>query len=395
MRELTSVVVVGGGAAGVSAVEALRREGYTGRLTLVGDEPVLPYDRPPLSKQVLTGQWDVERTWLRAAEHYRDLDVALVQARVVALDPVGRRLSLDVGTELPFDGAVLAPGMRVRRLPDGHHLTGVHVLRDCWDAQRLRTAFLGGGRVVVIGAGFLGLEVASSARALGLAVAVVDPAPQPMLRQLGPRLGAAAADLHRANGVGLHLGTGVAELRGAGGRVAAVALTDGTVLPADCVLVAIGATPAVDWLADSGLPLGDGIECDEYCRAAPGIHAAGDAASWFNPRYGRRMRLEHRTNAAEQGAAAAYNLLHGPVKPFAPLPYFWTDQAGVKIQAYGLLCEGSDVSVEFGSPDEGRFVAAYRTGGRLTGVVGWNAPAQLLPYRKELLHQEPVPAGGA
>ncbi|NUP31373.1 MAG: FAD-dependent oxidoreductase, partial [Streptomycetaceae bacterium] len=184
MRELTSVVVVGGGAAGVSAVEALRREGYTGRLTLVGDEPVLPYDRPPLSKQVLTGQWDVERTWLRAAEHYRDLDVALVQARVVALDPVGRRLSLDVGTELPFDGAVLAPGMRVRRLPDGHHLTGVHVLRDCWDAQRLRTAFLGGGRVVVIGAGFLGLEVASSARALGLAVAVVDPAPQPMLRQL-------------------------------------------------------------------------------------------------------------------------------------------------------------------------------------------------------------------
>lgn len=393
MHELRNVVVVGGGAAGVSAVEALRREGYSGTLALVGEEMALPYDRPPLSKQVLTGEWEVERTWLRTAGHYRDLGVTLVRDRAVALDPGSRVVRLDSGGQLPFDGLVVATGVRPRRLPDGHQLTGVHVLRDRWDAQRLRTAFLGGGRVVVVGAGFLGMEVAASARAHGLDVTVVDPEAQPMRRQLGPAIGAAVAELHRANGVVLRLGAGVDRLRDEDGRVTAVVLADSTELPADCVLVAIGSVPAVDWLRTSGLALGDGVECDEYCRAAPGIHAAGDVASWVNPRYGRRMRLEHRTNAAEQGAAAAYNLLHGPVKAYAPLPYFWTDQFGVKVQAHGVLPEDSDVTVEFGSVAEGRFVATYRTNGRLSGAVAWNAPGQMLPYRRELLGQEPATAG--
>ncbi|NUU21570.1 MAG: FAD-dependent oxidoreductase, partial [Streptomycetaceae bacterium] len=193
-------------------------------------------------------------------------------------------------------------------------------------------------------------------------------------------------------GVDVRLGVGGAGLRADGDRVSGVELADGSVVDAECVLVAIGAAPAVDWLDGSGLALGDGIECDAFCRAAPGVYAAGDVASWPNPRYGRRMRLEHRTNASEQGAAAAYNLLHGDTRPFAPLPYFWTDQYDVKIQAHGVLAADADVRIEKGAVEDGRFVAVYRTGDRITGVLGWNAPALVLPYRREML-AEPLAAG--
>jgi 3-phenylpropionate/trans-cinnamate dioxygenase ferredoxin reductase subunit len=196
------------------------------------------------------------------------------------------------------------------------------------------------------------------------------------------------AALHRDHGVHLRLGTGVRELAAGGGRVTAVVLSDGTVLPADCVLVAIGAVPETGWLRPSGLPLGDGIECDEYCRAAPGIYAAGDVACWHNPRYQRRMRVEHRMNATEQGTAAAYNLLHGDAKPFSPLPYFWTDQYQVKIQAHGIFPDGCEVTVEEGTFGDSRFVALYRLGGQPVGVLGWNAPARILPYRTLLLSQD-------
>ncbi|WP_345679101.1 NAD(P)/FAD-dependent oxidoreductase [Yinghuangia aomiensis] len=388
MDGLRHIVVVGGGPAGVTAVETLRREGHAGPIVLVTGEPGLPYDRPPLSKQVLTGAWESDRIRLRAAAHYRDLGVTMAHARATALDRDRRRLRLDDGGDLAYDGLIIATGVRPRQLPGNRLLKGVHVLRDLGHADRLRTDLLEGGRLVVVGAGFLGMEVAASARGLGLDVTVVDPAPLPMLRQLGGTVAEAVARLHRAHGIGLRLGVGVRELRDDGRQVTAVALSDGTVVPADCVLVAIGASPAVDWLRSSGLPLGDGIECDEYCRTAPRIHAAGDAASWVNPRYGRRMRLEHRTNAGEQGAAAAFNLLHGPVRPYAPLPYFWTDQFGIKVQACGVLAEDSDVAIEFGAVEQDRFVAAYRSAGRLTGVVTWNAPAQMVAYRAELLGQD-------
>ncbi|MBA9005373.1 NADPH-dependent 2,4-dienoyl-CoA reductase/sulfur reductase-like enzyme [Actinomadura cellulosilytica] len=275
--------------------------------------------------------------------------------------------------------------MRPRLLPGGHHLDGVHVLRGHTDVVRLRAAFETGRRVVIVGAGFLGMEVAASARRLGLDVTVVDPLAQPMMRQLGPEIGAAIADLHRAHGVDLRTGVGVREIRGEDDRVTGVALSDGAVVPADCVLVSIGAEPNVDWLGGSGLPLGDGVECDEFCRAAPGVYAAGDVASWIHPGYGRRMRLEHRMNATEQGTAAALNLLHGDERPFSPLPYFWTDQYEVKIQAHGVLPEGGEVTFEKGSPGDERFVAVYRVDGRVTGVLGWNAPALILPYRKQML----------
>jgi len=388
---MDSIVVVGGGAAGVAAAETLREEGYAGKLTLLGDEPELPYDRPPLSKQVLTGAWDADRTRLREAEHYAGLGIRLVHGRARDLDAEGRAVHLEDGYTLPFDGLVIATGVRPRLLPAGHDLAGVYVLRGRQDVAALRAAFAASRRVVIVGAGFLGMEVAAAARSLGLDVTVLDPLPQPMIRQVGTVVGAAVARLHRERGVDLRTGTGVSELRGADGRVTGVALATGEVVAADCVLVAIGAVPATEWLRASGLPLGDGVECDEFCRAAPGIYAAGDVASWVNPRYGRRTRVEHRMNATEQGAAAAHNLLAGDTTPFAPLPYFWTDQYTgqhkVKIQVHGDLPDGCEATIEVGSPDDGKFVALFRKDGRLTAVLGWNAPARVPAYRKMLLDQ--------
>ena len=387
MRVMDSIVVVGAGAAGVAAAETLRQEGYRGKLTLLGDEPGLPYDRPPLSKQVLTGAWAAERTRLREAAHYAGLGIDLVHGKARALDAEGRLVHLADGYPLPFDGLVIATGVRPRLLAAGHNLAGVHVLRGHEDVAALRAAFAASRQVVIVGAGFLGMEVAAAARGLGLGVTVLDPLAQPMIRQVGPVLGAAVARLHRDQGVDLRTGTGVNELRGTAGRVTGVILTTGEVLPADCVLVAIGAMPATEWLRDSGLMLGNGVECDEFCRAAPGIYAAGDVASWVNPRYQRRVRVEHRMNATEQGEAAAHNLLTGDTVPFAPLPYFWTDQYKVKIQVHGDLTDDCEAESVEGMPGGDKCVVLFRKDGRLTAVLGWNAPARLPGYRKMLLGQ--------
>jgi 3-phenylpropionate/trans-cinnamate dioxygenase ferredoxin reductase component len=382
-----SVLIVGGGAAGLAAVETLRAEGYAGALTLVCEEPELPYDRPPLSKQVLTGAWEPERTRFREAAHYAELGVRLVRGRAGALDVDGRTVYLSDGYPLRFDGLIIATGVRPRRLPAGHELAGVHVLRDHPDVAGLKADFGRGGRVVVVGGGFLGMEVAAAARGLGLEVTVVEPLAQPMVRQVGAMIGAEVARLHREHGVDLRLGVGVTRLIGGGdgATVTGVELTDGTVAPADCVVVAIGAVPATDWLDGSGLAIGDGVECDEFCRAAPGVYAAGDVASWVHPRYQRRMRVEHRMNATEQGSAAAVNLLNGDVQPFAPLPYFWSDQYNVKIQVHGHRSDGAEAVIEEGSPADGKFVALYREEGAPTAVLGWNSPARLIRYRKLLL----------
>ena len=382
---MDSVLIVGGGAAALAAIETLRSEGYAGSLTMVCDEPELPYDRPPLSKQVLTGAWDAERTRFREAAHYADLGVRLVRGRAGALDADARTVYLSDGYPLRFDGLIIATGVRPRRLPAGHELAGVHVLRDHPDVAALRAAFAGTPRVVIVGGGFLGLEVAAAARGLGLDVTVIEPLAQPMIRQVGPMIGAEVARLHREHGVDLRTGVGVTDLMGEGGVLNGVALTDGSVVPAECALVAIGAVPATEWLGTSGLTIGDGVECDEFCRAAPGIYAAGDVASWVNPRYQRRMRVEHRMNATEQGRAAAVNLLRGDVQPFAPLPYFWSDQYNVKIQVHGHRSDGAEAAIEEGSPAEGKFVALYREDGAPTAVLGWNSPARLIRYRKLLL----------
>lgn len=380
MREL---VVVGAGVAGLTAAETLREEGFAGKLTVVSAEDGLPYDRPPLSKQVLSGEWEFERTALRTRTEIDRLDADWIgNCRATALEPSGRTLSLTDGRQLRYDGLVIATGVVPRPLPFGTGLAGVRVLRSQADAQALRADLVGGARLVVVGAGLIGSEVAATARKLGVDVALVDAAPVPLLRQLGEQFGRLIGEAHQANGVELHLGSGVRGLASADGRVTGVELADGSTLPADCVLVAIGSLPGTDWLVSSGLPLEAGaVVCDQYCQVAPGIAAAGDVALWDHPGYHRRLRVEHRTNAAEQGRAAARNLLAAAdQQPFSPIPYFWTDQYDIKIQAHGLL-EGNDVRIAEGSPREGRFVALYHRGSRPVGVLSWNSARRMRDYR--------------
>jgi 3-phenylpropionate/trans-cinnamate dioxygenase ferredoxin reductase component len=396
---MDKIVIVGGGAAGVAAAETLRQEGYVGRLALLCAETELPYHRPPLSKQVLTGAWDSGRTRLHEASHYADLGIRLVPGQASDLDTAARTVLLQDGYQLGYDHLVIATGVRPRLLPAGHDLSGVHVLRSARDATALRDAFAASASVVIVGAGFLGMEVAAAAVTRGLRVTVVEPLDQPMIRQVGPLVGAAVARLHREHGVDVRTGTLVTGLAGAGsgttrGRVTGVVLSNGSVIPAECVVIAIGSVPATEWLHGSGLTVGNGVQCDEFCRAAPGVYAAGDVASWIHPGYRRRLRIEHWMHAAEQGTAAARNLLRdakkgsGDPQPFAPVPYFWTDQYKVKIQVHGDPdLAGCTAIVVDGSVDEGRFVALYRKDGIVTAVLGWNAAARVGGYRKLLADQ--------
>jgi 3-phenylpropionate/trans-cinnamate dioxygenase ferredoxin reductase component len=352
-------------------------------------EPELPYDRPPLSKQVLTGAWEPDRTRFREADHYAGLGIRLVHGQASSLSLPERTVALADGYQLSFDGLIIATGARPRLLPAGHHLSGVHVLRGLAEVGALKAAFGSASRLVIVGAGFLGMEVAAAARGLGLQVTVVDPLPEPMIRQVGPLVGAAVAELHRDQGVVVRTGTGVTGLLGEGESVTGVALDDGSTLPADCVLVAIGAVPETDWLAGSGLSLTDGVDCDEYLKAAPGVYAAGDVASWVSPRYRRRVRVEHRMNATEMGTMAARNLLReaagGDRTPFDPVPYFWSDQYKVKLQVHGDLNPPFTATLAEGGIGDGKFVTLFHRDGVLTAVLGWNAAARMPAYRKQLL----------
>jgi 3-phenylpropionate/trans-cinnamate dioxygenase ferredoxin reductase subunit len=375
------VVIVGASAAGLSTAEALRRRGYDGGLTLIGDEPHLPYDRPPLSKQILAGTWQPDKLVLRGDEALSELGAELLFGRAATgLDRAGQQVLLAGGDAVAYDALVIATGVSPRRLP-GADLDGVHLLRTVDDALALRANLLAGPKVVVVGAGFLGAEVAAVARTMGLDVTLVDPLPVPMHRQFGPRIGGLIAELHREHGVALRLTAGVSRFVDAGGQVTAIELADGSLIDADLVLVAVGASPATGWLDGSGLALGDGVECNSRCEAAPGIYAAGDVASWHNPHFDARMRLEHRMNATEQGIAVAGNLL-GDDLPFASVPYFWTDQYDVKIQAYGIFPPGAELQIISGDLDDRRFVAAYGQHGTVTGVLGWNSPREARTLRQ-------------
>ncbi|MER5795559.1 FAD/NAD(P)-binding oxidoreductase [Streptomyces sp. NPDC001980] len=382
------IVVVGASAAGLTAAETLRRRGWDGHLTLIGEEPRPPYDRPPLSKQILTGAWEPARATLRSLPDLNRLraDLRLGQ-RATALDVPGHRVHLDGGESVGFDGLVIATGVAPRRLPDSD-LAGVHVLRTLDDAIALRAALRAGPRVIVVGAGFLGTEVAAAARTTGLEVTVIEPGPVPVRRPFGDRVGELVADLHRDHGTRLRCGVPVRRLCGASDRVTGVELGDGTTLPADVVVLALGAVPATGWLAGSGLRLGDGVRCDAYCRAAAGIYAAGDVASWPNAHFGTRMRVEHRMNATEQAIAAVGNLL-GDATPFAPVPYFWTDQYDTRIQAYGIFPPDAEMRIVHGDPADGHFAAAYGHGGRVVGVLGWNAPRQVRTLRRLVVDHAP------
>ncbi|KPI11546.1 Ferredoxin--NAD(+) reductase [Actinobacteria bacterium OK074] len=387
------VLVVGASAAGLTTAEALRRKGYEGTITVLGDEPHAPYDRPPLSKQVLSGAWEPDRAALRTEEALAAVDAEFVLGDpAVALDAEARVVRTESGRSLEADAIVIATGVRPRALPGQEKLTGVHVLRTLDDSLALRADLLNHSRLVVVGEGVLGCEIAATARTLGLDVTLAGPLQGPMALQVGPLVSGLLAELHEERGVRLRMGTGVSELiADATGRVAAVRLATGEELAADVVVVAIGAIPTTDWLADSGLRIDNGVVCDSRCRAAEGIYAVGDVARWEHEHLGRLIRLENRTNVTEQAVAVAGVIL-GQDLPYAPVPYFWTDQYDAKLQVHGFLPVGAETDVVEGDLGARRFVVRYRSEGRVTGVLGWNMPKQTRLRRQEVVDGLGAPA---
>jgi NADPH-dependent 2,4-dienoyl-CoA reductase/sulfur reductase-like enzyme len=388
------IVVVGASLAGLWACESLRAGGYTGTISLIGAEPHRPYDRPPLSKAFLKGDWDAERIQLRKPEELDGLGLDLrLGAPAIALDVPTRTVTLESGEMLAADGVVIATGSAPRRLPNQPELEGVTMLRTLDDSVDLRRGLADGPRVVVIGAGFIGLEVAATAAQSGCSVTVLEGAPAPMMRGLGAEMGEVVARVHGRHGVDVRCGAHIIGIEDDGSRATGVRLSDGEVVGADRVVVGIGVAPATEWLEGSGLELRDGVVCDASLRAAPGIYAAGDCARWINNLFGEageEMRVEHWTNAAEQGSAAAANLLAeragGASTPYAPVPFFWSDQFDSRIQFVGRAHGDDEVRVVAGDPD-GSFMALYGHSGRLRGVLGVNMPKPVMRLRKLLREQ--------
>ncbi len=381
------LVVVGASLAGLRAVEAARKTGFAGTITLIGAEPHLPYDRPPLSKEFLGAAEPGSESpipFFRSDDVFADeLKVDLMLgAPATGLD-VDRKVVAFGDREIGYDALVIATGSQLRTLPGTEHLDGVHGLRTLDDSLAIRAALEAGARTVVIGAGFIGSEVASSAQKRGVDVTVVEALPTPLVRATGTEMGAAIASLHDRNGTTLLCGTGVDVVEG-DGRVERVVLSDGTVIPADLVVVGIGVTPCTDWLVDSGLVLENGVLCDETLwTGVPGVYAAGDVANWLNPMFGVRQRMENWTAAAEQGAAAARNALD-PVnaKPYETVPYFWSDWYGSRIQFVGVP-ESDEVLLVDGDVDGAdRWTALYRRGERLIGALTVNGQTVIMKYRR-------------
>lgn len=370
-------MIVGASLAGVNAAAELREQGFDGRVVVVGDEPDEPYDRPPLSKGYLRGELAADRLRLRPEGFWEEQEIELVLGHAaVRLDPGARRLELDDGRELRYDAVLLATGGRNRRLPvDGADLDGVLGLRSRADADRLREAFDGAGRAVVVGMGFIGSEVAASLRAAGLEVTVVEPFSAPLERVLGAEVGGAIASIHAEHGVELLLGEGVEAFEGSR-RVERVRTSSGRAVDCDLAVVGVGIAPAVELAQAAGLEVDNGIVVDELCRAsADGVFAAGDVARHYHPLVGASIRVEHWKNAVEQGAAAARSML-GAAEPYAEVHWFWSDQYDENLQYLGHHTRWDELVVR-GSIEERRFVAFYLEGGAVRAAVALNSGRDL------------------
>lgn len=387
---MRSVVVVGASLAGLSAARALRLQGFDGQLTIVGGEERRPYDRPPLSKEFLAG--DIGEDALALESDDDDLNAHwLLGVHATRLDAAAGGVQLDDGTSVHADGIIVATGARARTWPGSEGLAGVHVLRTIDDALALRDELRPGARLVVIGAGFIGGEVASTATKLGLDVTVVEAALAPLAGPLGVQLGAAVAQLHAEHGTRLLCGAPVARLTGSD-RVTGVELADGRHLAADVVLVGIGAIPNTEWLRDSPLELVNGVVCDAGgASTIPNVVAVGDCAAWHEPTVGFPHRVEHWTGALERPAIAVATLLgrHDgtPAKP----PYFWSDQYDRRIQFAGISHPGDEIAFEVGALRDASFLAVYRREGQPVAVLGVNQPKLFTRWRRQLAFV-PVPA---
>ena len=387
------ILVVGGSLAGLRTIQALRREGHTGPLTLIGAETHWPpYDRPPLSKQVLLGSVDHEQVRLRVQD---DPGMKVLAGwRATALDLGTRTVAVHDGSSVEYDRLVIATGAQPRTLPGLAGLRGTHVLRTLDDSLRLRSDLSHARRVAVIGAGFIGCEVASACRTMGIDVSLIDALPLP-LSPLGDTIGTYLVGILSDAGVDLHLGRAVSGPVGTD-QVEGLVLDDGTRVAADVVVMGIGVAPATAWLESSDLTLLDGVVCDSSCLAVGGderVAAVGDVARWDHPRAGL-IRVEHWTNAAEQASHAARALLLGPetAGAFGPMPYFWSDLFGVKLQLVGFCRPGQSVRVIEGSMSERRLVATYASEGMVEAVLCVNMPKRLAEWQARLAAPEPVPA---
>lgn len=367
-----SFVIVGASLAGAKAAETLRQEGFEGRIVLIGEEPVRPYERPPLSKTYLRGQDGPDKVYVHDDGFYAEHDIELrLSTRATALDIGTRQVVLGGEERLDWDRLLMATGAAPRRLSvPGAGLDGIWYLRDMADSDELRAAIRASEHMVVIGAGWIGCEVAASARQMGAQVAMVDKASSPLERVLGAELGRFYRDLHAGHGVDLHLGVGIEALRGTK-EVAEVLLMDGTVLPADLVVVGVGVTPRAELAEAAGLPVHNGVTTDEHlATTARGVYAAGDVANVWHPVLGRRVRLEHWSSAANQGPVAARNML-GQVTPYTRLPYFFSDQYEVGMEYTGLASPDDEV-VYRGDPATGEFIAFWLRDGWVTAGMNVN-----------------------
>jgi 3-phenylpropionate/trans-cinnamate dioxygenase ferredoxin reductase component len=397
------IVIVGASLAGLRAAETLREEGFAGKLTMVGDEPQRPYDRPPLSKQVLLGRVraeDTELPWRREVDAEWKLGI-----RATGADGIGKRVLLADGDQLPFDRLLIATGTRARSWPNAEEATldGVFTLRTSKDAARLTERFNAGPRrVLVIGAGFTGSEIASCCRERGLEVTVAERGPAPLVGALGGALGALAANLQRAHGVDLRCGVTVTALKSRDGRLTGAELSDGSRIEADIAVVALGAIRNTEWLAESGLAAGPrGVACDAGCRAfnmygivTDDVFVAGDVARFPHPLFEYQLlSLEHWGNAVAQAEVAAHNMINpGPLRrPHLTVPAFWSSQFGLNIKSVGVPTFSDQVVIAQGSLEKRRFVAVYGYRGRVTAAVSVNHGKWLEHYERLIEAAAPFP----
>jgi NADPH-dependent 2,4-dienoyl-CoA reductase/sulfur reductase-like enzyme len=380
------IVIVGGGLGAFRTGEQLRRVGYAGRITIVGGEVHLPYDRPPLSKELLRSE--VDDVTLKPREYYDERDITLrLGSAATGLDTNAHTVTLDDGTVLGYDELVIATGLVPRRIPELPDLEGIRVLRSIEQSLELRRLASAATRAVVVGAGFIGCEVAASLRGLGADVVLVEPQPAPLAGVLGTRIGELVARLHRAEGVDVRTGVGVAEVRGHE-HVDAVVLTDGAEVTADLVVVGIGSRPATEWLRGSGITVDNGVICDAAGRtSAPNVWALGDVASWRN-RMGHQVRVEHWSNVAEQARAMVAAMLGHDAPSNVVVAYFWSDQYDVKIQCLGEP-QATD-TVHLVEDDGRRFLAYYEREGLVAGVVGGGMPGKVMKTRAKIAAGAPI-----